>query len=126
MTHSTSADTSLAKGNLMAWPDISAIGKYNPPLGHMYSGTIIQFPIYVDALRIYVAIRAHVPIRIDLLLYQGVCAIAKGQEASGSLAMTEFLAGVLTPYFLPRPGFQHFFFSSSRPLWVPGLLSDQA
>lgn len=29
MTHATSAYISLARGNLMNWPDISAIGKYN-------------------------------------------------------------------------------------------------
>lgn len=43
ITHATSAYASLARGNLMDWPDISDMRKYNPPIGCTYSRIIVQF-----------------------------------------------------------------------------------
>ena len=43
ITHATSAYASLAGGNLMDWPDIKDIRKYNPPIGYKYSRIIVQF-----------------------------------------------------------------------------------
>lgn len=111
-THATSAYTSWARGNLMGWPGISCVGKYNPPLGCEYSGTVIQFTMCVIVVRMCAA---QVLMKMYLLLYQGtLCAVAQGQEASESLAGTEFLTGALGPYFLPRPGLQHLSFSSTH------------
>ena len=71
MTHATSADTSLAKGNLMHWPDISAVGKYDSPLGACIKKTHSVYHIhccyedYVPIRTYLLLIRMYVPLQRD-------------------------------------------------------------
>lgn len=55
--------------------------------------------------------KQHMPL---LLTRPGPEEILRGQAASGSLAGTEFLAGALGPYCLPKPGLQHLSNSSTH------------